>query len=120
MKIFKFSLYLLLSIFFNLTYAQKKNNGFTIKGQINGIENHTTILLIDIDGQKIIDSAKTVNEKFVLKGTVEEPTTCWIRCKDKYNNLIVENTTMTYTSSFDNMELDARIMGDENNSYIIN
>jgi hypothetical protein len=66
--------------------------GFTIKGHIEGIEDGTLITLFDLNQQFNLDSAFSKNGSFILKGLVEDPTTCWIKCKDEYAIIQVENT----------------------------
>jgi len=56
---------------------QKKMNDFVINGHIDGIENDVTIYLVDIDGQRVIDSGKSISGSFSLTGKVGEPTACW-------------------------------------------
>lgn len=111
MKIYKIVLLLILAVYLNDTNAQKKVNGFVINGHISGIKDNVSIRLIDIDGQRIIDSARSINGTFILKGMVEEPTGCWIECKDKYTTVMVENTAMKYTADFNGMGLYAKVTG---------
>ena len=85
--------------------AWQKNQGFVIKGHIDGIEDNTPVYLYDIDGSVTIDSANSYNGDFVLKGSVSQPITCWLRCKDEYAIIQVENTEMTFNSPITNMVL---------------
>ena len=112
MKIYKISLCLIFALFATtLDAQQKKNDGFVLNGHLDGIENNVVVYLVDIDGQKTIEYAKIFNGTFRLKGKVGEPTACWLQCKDKYTNLMVENTEMTYSSSYENMQLYAKVKG---------
>jgi peroxiredoxin len=92
--------------------AQKQNaKGFVIDGYINGVEDSTKVYLRDIDTQIDIDSALTVNGKFLLKGHVEEPSSCHIKCGDEYAIVMVENTKMEFRSPLKNMRLEAAVKG---------
>jgi len=87
-------------------YAQHTpGRGFVIKGNISGIADGTMVNLFDIDGQKVLDSAGTNKGAFVLKGHVDQPTTCWLRCNGEYATLQVENTSITFTSPLKEMKL---------------
>ena len=70
--------------FIAILYSFKFDNGFVIKGHITNIEDSTWIRLYDIDQQIFLDSAILKNGEFILKGKVNNPTTCWIKCKDEY------------------------------------
>lgn len=55
--------------FLNLLIAQ---NGYTIKGHINGLTDNSKIYLIDGGRKRTIDSATVRNNNFVLKGSIAE------------------------------------------------
>lgn len=85
--------------------------GFTIKGHIEGIEDGTWVKLFDIDQQIYLDSVCSKNGNFILKGKVENPTTCWLQCKDEYAVIQVENTEMTFNSPIKKMFLNNTAQG---------
>ncbi len=87
------------------------NDGFVIKGHIDGIEDGTWVRLYDLDQQIYIDSAISKNGTFILKGKVEYPTTCWVKCKDEYAIIQVENTELTFNSPIEKMHLNCTIQG---------
>jgi peroxiredoxin len=89
----------------------KNEKGFIIKGYIDGIEDGTCVKLYDLDQQMYLDSATSKNGNFILKGKVENPTTCWIQCKNEYAIIQVENTEMKITSPIKDMLLNSSIHG---------
>jgi thiol-disulfide isomerase/thioredoxin len=89
----------------------KFDNGFIIKGHIDGIEEGTWIKLYDFEQQLYLDSAVSENGNFILKGKVECPTTCWVQCKNEYAIVQVENTEMTFSSPIKDMHLYCAIKG---------
>ena len=109
-KIFGFTTLLTCCSFLSL--AQKNNSkGFEIKGHIDGIANGTKVYLYDIDGQSMLDSAISSHGNFTLRGHVEKPTVCWVRCQNETATLQVENKQMKFESPIDKMELNAIIKG---------
>lgn len=87
------------------------NNGFIIKGHIEGIKDSSLITLYDLDQQVCLDSAFSKNGDFILKNKVEKPTGCWLRCGNEYANIQVENTEMSFNSPIKNMNLYCVING---------
>lgn len=88
------------------SFAQTNNlKGFVIKGHISGITDGTKVYLYDIDAQATLDSAISLQGNFILKGHVEKPATCWIKCLDETATIQVENTQMEFESPFKNMQL---------------
>lgn len=55
--------------FSNLLIAQ---DGYTIKGHINGLADNSKVYLIDGGRRKTIDSTTVKNETFILKGNISE------------------------------------------------
>ena len=90
---------------------QNKLKGFEIKGLIDGIENGTKVYLYDIDGQSMLDSAISSHGNFILRGHVEKPTVCWVRCQNETATIQVENTEMKFESPIAQMDLNAIIKG---------
>ncbi|KQC00906.1 TlpA disulfide reductase family protein [Pedobacter sp. Hv1] len=99
-----------------LNAQNKSTKGFLLKGEISGTTDGTKVKLFDIEKQLVIDSANTNNGTFVLKGYVNEPTACWILCKDEYAIIQVENTAMTFTSPLQEMKLNYTATGDREQS----
>lgn len=79
--------------------------GFVLKGYIDGAPAGTNVHLVDIEGQKILDSAIITTGSFVLKGHVDQPTGCWLRCGNENAVLQVENTSMTFKAPFKDLEM---------------
>ncbi|MEL7121905.1 MAG: TlpA disulfide reductase family protein [Bacteroidota bacterium] len=91
--------------------CQNKEEGFVIKGEIQGIKDSSLIRLYHIDLQTNIDSTFTKDGKFTLKGIVDEPTTCWLMNGQEYAIVQVENVNMTFESPEKNMFLNSSITG---------
>lgn len=87
------------------------DNGFVIKGHIDGIENGTWVKLFDPDQQIYIDSAISNNGDFILKGKVTYPTTYRILCKESYANIQIENINITFSAPIKDMHLYCAIKG---------
>ncbi len=94
-----------------LSSCKTKNDGFSIKGHIDGIKDSTLFTLYDLDQQINIDSAFSINGDFLLMGKVDNPTGCWIKCNDEYANIQVENVEMSFTSPIKDMHLNSVIKG---------
>lgn len=94
-----------------LLVSCKTDNGFIIKGHIDGIEDGTLVTLYDLDQQFNLDSAFSTNGNFTLKGLVEDPTTCWVKCKDELAIIQVENKKMTFNSPLKDMLVNSSIQG---------
>lgn len=82
-----------------LCAQQKQQPGFVLKGHVDGAADGAKVMLIDIEGQKVLDSAITTAGNFVLKGHVNEPVICWLYCGEENANLMVENTNMTFKAT---------------------
>jgi hypothetical protein len=67
-KFLRLALLCMLLLVFASIHAQSSTKGFVLKGNISGTADGTRVRLVDIDGQKILDSALTTNGAFVLKG----------------------------------------------------
>ena len=93
------------------TSCTSKKEGFLIQGYIDDIKDSTLITLYDLYHQIDLDSSFVVNGEFVLKGIVEQPTGCWIRCEGKNANIQVENTLFSFKSSIKDMHLHSEISG---------
>lgn len=89
----------------------KQNNGFLIKGHIDGIDDGTLITLYDFDQQADLDSAYSLNGNFIFEGHVEFPTGFWIKCKNESATIQVENTEMTFSSTLNDMRYSCVVKG---------
>jgi peroxiredoxin len=89
----------------------KFNNGFTIKGHIDGIVDGAKIKLYDLEQGAFTDSTFSKNGDFIFKGSVEYPTGFRIHCKDEYAIFQVENTEITFNSPLKDMLLKSSIQG---------
>lgn len=97
---------ILSALCFQYSIGQKvEKKSFVISGHIDGIENGTMVYLFDLDAQVVIDSSISQNGNFTMKGQVERPTTCWIRCKDQNATIQLENTRMEFTAPLKEMNL---------------
>ncbi|RYF22778.1 MAG: AhpC/TSA family protein [Flavobacteriales bacterium] len=106
-----------LALVLGLFYAQKKQApGFVLKGLVSGTADGTKVTLLDIDGQKVLDSATITSGVFVLKGHVDKPTTCWLQCNNEYATIQIENVPMTFTSALREMKLNYSAQGSREQS----
>jgi peroxiredoxin len=96
-------------LFFSLlsssSYGQQSVPGFLINGHIDGVKDSTKVMLIDIFGQRVIDSAVTSRGNFKIKGHTQRPILCWIMCMDQYANVCLENVHISFNASLKNMNL---------------
>ncbi|WP_321479700.1 TlpA disulfide reductase family protein [uncultured Bacteroides sp.] len=86
-------------------------DGFIVKGHIDGIEDGTWVKLYDLDQGMYIDSAVSKGGNFILKGSVDYPRECWIKCKDEYSIIQMENTEFTFNSPLKEMHQNSKIKG---------
>lgn len=91
--------------------CKTNNDGFNIVGHIEGIKDSTLITLYDSDQQVNLDSAFSLNGDFELRGKVECPKGCKIRCQDEYAIIQVENVEMSFDSPIKDMHLNSLITG---------
>ena len=105
--------YLIIILLTTITFSscKTKNNGFNIVGHIEGVKDSTLITLYDLDQQINLDSAFSIDGDFELRGNVEYPTGCWIKCQNEYANIQVENVEMSFTSPIEDMHLNNIITG---------
>jgi peroxiredoxin len=84
--------------------AQKTPAGFTIKGNLAGYPDGTTIRLVRNGESTDLASGKVSKEKFLVKGTVTEPVLCFVFIgnEQKPVELFLENKTITLTGSKSN------------------
>lgn len=107
---------LLLIIAFQV--SGQDNTGFVINGQITGVVDGTKVYLFNIDNQIIIDSANTVSGNFIIKGKVDYPITCWIKCNDEYAIIMLENANIKFSSPLKDMHLYASASGGKEQSLL--
>jgi peroxiredoxin len=73
------------------------SNGFTISGKLDNYPDGTEIKLIKNGESVEMTRTKLVGGKFVLKGTLNEPTLCFLMIADeKPVEIYVENTIITF------------------------
>ncbi len=77
-----------------LNFAQSK--GFTIKGKIVGAKNGEKVYVRELNKMQYLDSAEVVNQKFILKGNIAEPTPAWLVYKNEYTKIQLENLPITF------------------------
>lgn len=100
---------LLLALLCLMLGSHKSPDGFIINGNIEGVEDSAWVKLYDLDQQLYLDSAMIKNGKFILKGKVAQPTTCWLQCKGEYAIVQVENTQISFSSPLQDMYLRSEI-----------
>ncbi len=100
-----------LSALLPLSLLGQPGRGFTIAGRITGVKDGTKVYIKDIDEKQVLDSAIILNERFLLKGSVKMPSTCWLECLDQYSTIQVENTAMQFESPLELMRLYAKATG---------
>lgn len=99
MKIFLlFCLSVLLSAnLFAYTFA---DTSFTIKGNIAGITDGAEVIIEDANTNTVFSKTKINKGNFILKGSVPEPTLCWLKVTGEAPQYIyVENGTINITGS---------------------
>ena len=109
MKIVYLSLLYLHLVF--VICCRPKMEGFIIEGLIENAEDSAVVTLFDIEQQIVLDSAYTQSGKFVMKGKVNAPTTCWLRCEGEYAIITIENVEMSFSSPLDNMITESTVIG---------
>jgi peroxiredoxin len=90
--------------------SKKKDNGYTIKGNVDGFKDSTALYLNDTKTDQVVDTTFVVDGKFTFKGKVDEPRIMMIRTKyekgkrPKFTAFWVENSTITVKGSADNFK----------------
>ncbi len=87
------------------TFAQQSPAKFLFEGSIHGAADGSKVELYDLDQQVVLDSTYIRAERFVLKGHVDQPTTCWLRCLNEYAIVQVENVPIRFESPLKSMHL---------------
>lgn len=97
---FLFSLLLLLCL---KVSAQKQ---FVLSGKIKGAPSGTYIKLLYVDNndRDVKDSALVVNDSFILKGNINEPTRAYLGIKNKFAEIFLEPAQLTANMNFADIE----------------
>lgn len=85
MKTIKIGLTLIAFFAFHQSFAQQRKTikEFTINGQLNGKQIDSAVLnYLDPQGKYISNSVLVINQKFTLKGVIDEPTMAYISFKN--------------------------------------
>jgi peroxiredoxin len=103
-------------VFFSVQVFAQNNKTYTINGHISGVTNDTKVYLFSVDDQLNIDSGIIDSGNFILKGKVDRPTLCWLRCNGEYAIIMLENTNMQFKSPLKDMHLFANATGGKEQS----
>ncbi|MEX0315564.1 MAG: redoxin domain-containing protein [Allomuricauda sp.] len=92
---------------------EDKTKGYIITGHIKGSPDSTKIYLFNMKMQANMDSAIIINDKFGMKGKIEHPTHCvlMIPNQNKYADLMVENTGISFKSIYTDLYFQKRVVG---------
>lgn len=101
----------LLAITLLLTNCKKEESGFVINGNIIGIPDSTLVKLYDLDAETYIDSSFTIHGSFILKGKVDQPTTCWLQVNGESTTIQVENVEMSFQSTMESVGTKSVVTG---------
>jgi len=97
-RLFLFLLFIPISVF-----AQK--GGYEIDGTVTGFAEGTVVKITNGNDNSDMASGKIANGKFVIKGTVDEPTLCKLAIGSEAPQYVyVENKKMTVTGSKTNIQ----------------
>lgn len=124
MKTRKFYCLLALSAISLAGFSQKKNPGFTLKGDIEGLKNAKGYIYLYgaiRNGKQVNDSLPVNNGHFVFKGRTDEPARVSVWFQSKYQEkanavqeLFLDNSNITLTGVADTASFylkDAKIVG---------
>ncbi|APY06933.1 hypothetical protein BWZ20_00850 [Winogradskyella sp. J14-2] len=98
---------------------QQKNAEFVINGNAKGVANGVRVQLAEIDakGQQIIkDSAVVKDEKFIIKGAVDEPSIYFLSADSSPGNVVfmLENSDIAINFNKD-IPMESEVTGSESN-----
>ena len=80
-----------------LAFSQTSANGFVINGKLTGYEEGTDVKLILNGASTDLAVAKLQKGSFVLKGTLVEPSLCFLMVGDNTPfEIFVENSTISF------------------------
>ncbi len=87
--------FLFLGLLHTSLFASNKDSSFTINGNMVGFADGTEVKLEDQNTGAELAAAKFLKGKFTLKGTLREPTLCWLKITgDEQQYIYVENKTI--------------------------
>ncbi len=85
-------------------FAQK-TTGFEVDGSVSGFAAETPVKITNANDNSDIASAKIANGKFIIKGSVDEPTLCRLAIgSDAPQYIYIENKKITVTGSKANIQ----------------
>lgn len=104
----------LVIILFSFCKEVKSQDGFVLSGIAHGVPDSTIIDLINSTSRKTLDSTIVINEKFMFKGKVENPTKMLVCERDvrNYKSIWIENSTMTFEAKLNHFKT-AKVTGSE-------
>ncbi|MFD0748536.1 redoxin domain-containing protein [Mucilaginibacter calamicampi] len=81
-------------------------NQFVLSGKITGVpvNSYVKIIYTDSKGGNVKDSALLVNDSFILKGDISEPTRANLIVKDKRIELFLEKGALTLNGNYPDVE----------------
>jgi len=82
----------------NLLANTDKDTSFTINGNMVGFKDSTEVKLEDQNTGVQLATTRIIKGKFILKGTLTEPTLCWLKIAgDEDQYIYVENRSISVT-----------------------
>ena len=89
----------------SITSCSKKADSYTINGTIDGVKDGLVYLETFGDSTKVVDSAKVVDGKFTLTGSVTEPLLHTIKLKgvEYGRSFLLENGTIAFKALKDSI-----------------
>jgi peroxiredoxin len=107
---------LIITTLFLIAFKCASAQQYTINVHITGFKDHTKFLLKDNDVDANIDSAFIANDRFVLKGKLNDtPKSLWLYTtveeKFYYANLLIGNEKIDITGSIEDFPFDLKITG---------
>ncbi|HYH55434.1 MAG TPA: DUF4369 domain-containing protein, partial [Anseongella sp.] len=107
--------FILTGMLLSVLGANAQNGGFSIEGQIEGIENQEVYLLLRTEtGVDTLARSDVDGNAFELKGRLEEPALCLLYTGPQQGiQLFVENTAMTVSGKLPNIEVSGSRSHDE-------
>src|SRR5688572_24106154 len=91
---------ILFTLFFLPLFVFAQNSGFTINGNIAGVEDGTVKLTSTQDASQVLTTGTITNGAFTLKGSLPEPGLYWLTvASEQPVYLYVENSTISVSGS---------------------
>ncbi|TMU56504.1 TlpA disulfide reductase family protein [Flagellimonas algicola] len=93
--------------------GDSESKGYRLTGHIEGTPQDTKIYLFSMELQSNIDSAMVKNDEFIMKGKIDRPTHCVLIIPDqnKYSDLIIENTEISFESTYSDIYFQKKVTG---------